>query len=53
MAGAVELRADLSQLGGHVVVVVDQLLLPEGPPVGLPGMMSFQLREPKAGASDA
>ena len=54
VSGAVELRADLAELGGHVLVVVDELLRrPNGPPVGRPGMKSLQLRVPNAGASDA
>jgi hypothetical protein len=43
MAGPVELGADLKT----------SCCGPNGPPVGLPGMTSFQLREPKAGASAA
>ena len=53
VAGTVELGADLAELGRHVLVVVDELLAAERPPVGRPGMMSFQLREPNAGASEA
>ena len=39
MAGTVELGADLADLGGHELVVEDELLLPNGPPAGVPGMI--------------